>query len=97
MIVPAPPGPAHEPDEALHEALHEAPALVAFELVNASEHEDGGARSSAGPCPPETPGRAIDWTPVSPIAPGTSAPRPPCPDPYSWSELMRRVFSIANL
>ncbi len=90
MIVPAPLPSPDEPGE----ALHEAPALVASDLVNVSQHEDGGARSSAGPCPPDSPDGEIDWTPTSPIALGTSTPRSPRHDPYSWSELMRRVFSI---
>ncbi|MFT4543391.1 MAG: hypothetical protein ACI835_005861 [Planctomycetota bacterium] len=98
MIVPNPPSPVDEPDEAL-QATH---APGAFDLKGMSESK--GAHPSATPCTPGTPGTPgtqswqVSWTPTSPI--GLDGAAPPSlsrnPDRYSWSELMRRVFSIAN-
>ena len=89
MIVPDPPSLIDEPDEAMHETIAPGPSI----LGNVIENE--GARSSAGPCTPDTASDwELTWTPTSPIAPDLSALRSRSPDPYSWSELMRPVCSI---
>ncbi len=88
MIVPDPPSPADEPDE----ALQETHAPDAFDLKGTSESE--GACTSATPRTPDAQDWQIAWTPSSPIAPDISSPPSPSPDPYRWSELMRRVFSV---
>ena len=91
--MPDPPALIDEPDEAMHETIAPGPSVLGSNVGNVIENE--GARSSVGPCTPDTSSEwELTWTPTSPIAPDISALRSWSPDPYSWSELLRRVFSI---
>ena len=66
-----------------------------FDRTSGRKRNQGRAPINAGSCTPDTSSEwELTWTPTSPIAPDISALRSRSPDPYSWSELMRRVFSI---